>query len=159
MTVPGSARWVFPRADPPGLRRVLACGAAVGLSLGLGVGLAGCADGAALGLVRQACHDVKLSLALYAASERETNAKVAAEDRTRAVSDLQTASPLAAEAAGEAPQWQALMATLAENSRLPESDLVPALQQQCVVAQTGGTTIPAVPDTTLPTPPGRPAGG
>ncbi len=159
MTVPGSARWVFPRADPPGLRRVLAGCGAVGISLGLGLSLAGCANGAALGLVREACHDVKISLALYAASERVTDAKVAAEDRARAVSELQTASPLAAEAAGQAPQWQALMATLAENSRLPESDLVPALQQQCVVAQTGGTTIPGLPDTTLPVPPGPAAGG
>ncbi|HXQ43237.1 MAG TPA: hypothetical protein VN816_01255 [Acidimicrobiales bacterium] len=150
---------MFPRADPPGLRRVLAACAAVGISLGLGVGVAGCANGAALGLVRQACQHVKLSLALYAAAERETDAKVAAEDRARAVSQLQTASPLAAEAAGEAPQWQALMATLAENSRLPESDLVPALQQQCLVAQTGGNPIPGVPNTTLPAPPGPTAGG
>ena len=35
----------------------------------------------------------------------------------------------------------------------PESDLVQALQQQCAVAQTGGPTVPTLPDTTLPAPP------
>jgi hypothetical protein len=117
------------------------------------VGLAGCADSAALGLVQQACHHVKISLALYQASEHEANAQVASQDLAQAQAQLQTASHLAAEAAGQAPQWQALMATLAENSRLPESDLVQALQQQCAVAQTGGTTLPTLPDTTLPAPP------
>jgi hypothetical protein len=78
---------------------------------------------------------------------------VASSDLAKAQAQLQTASPLAAEAAGQAPQWQALMATLAENSRLPESDLVQALQQQCAVAQNGGTTLPTLPDTTLPAPP------
>ena len=46
--------------------------------------------------------------------------------------------PIAATAAGEAPQWQALMATLAESSRgVPESYLVGALQQQCNMAPLG----------------------
>jgi hypothetical protein len=153
MTVRGSARWEFPRADPPGSRSLLGALAAVAITLGLSVGLAGCADSAALGLVQQACHHVKLSLALFRASEHEANAEVASSDLAQAQAELQTASPLAAEAAGQAPQWQALMATLAENSRLPESDLVQALQQQCAVAQTGGTTVPTLPDTTLPAPP------
>jgi hypothetical protein len=120
----------------------------------LGFGLTGCADSAALGLVRQACHHVRLSLALYRQAQNQPDATLAADERSRAASQLQTASPLAAEAAGQAPQWQALMATLAENSRLPESDLVSALRQQCAVVQTGGTTVPNVPDTTLPAPPG-----
>jgi hypothetical protein len=46
------------------------------------------------------------------------------------------------------------MATLSENSRLPESDLVSALKQQCAVVQTGGTTAPNGTETTLPAPPG-----
>jgi hypothetical protein len=120
----------------------------------LGLGLAGCADSAALGLVRQACQHVNRSLALYRAAEKDTDPARAASDREQAQSQLQTASPLAAEAAGQAPQWQALMATLAENARLPEADLVSALEQQCAVVATGGTTIPGVTNTTLPTPPG-----
>ena len=154
MTVGGSARWEIPRADPPGRRRVLGAGGALGLTVVLGFGLTGCADSAALGLVRQACHHVQLSLVLYRQAQDQPDAKLAAAERARAAAQLQTASPLAAEAAGQAPQWQALMATLAENSRLPESDLVSALTQQCAVVQTGGTTVPNVPDTTLPAPPG-----
>jgi hypothetical protein len=153
MTIRGSARWEFPRAVPPGTRGLVGTCAAVGITVGLSVGLTGCADSAALGLVKQACHHVKISLALYQASEHEANAQVASSDLAKAQAQLQTASPLAAEAAGQAPQWQALMATLAENSRLPESDLVQALQQQCAVAQNGGTTLPTLPDTTLPAPP------
>jgi hypothetical protein len=149
----GSARWENPRADPPGVRRILGLAAAVGVALALGVGLTGCADGAALGLVRQACHHVNVSLALYRESLHTADATRAADDRTEAEEQLQTASPLAAEAAGQAPQWQALMATLAENSRLPESDLVDALQQQCAAAQAAGTG-PTLPPTTLPPPPG-----
>ena len=125
----------------------------------LGVGLTGCANGAALGLVRQACHHVDLSLALYRASEQTSDPARAAADRTRAQEELQTASPLAAEAAGQAPQWQALMGTLAENSRLPESALVDALQQQCAVAQAGASPGTTLPVTTLPAPPGGAPGG
>jgi hypothetical protein len=119
----------------------------------LGAGLTGCASSAALGLVQQACHHVQISLALYRASQRAPSSAVANQELNEAESQLQTASPLASEAAGEAPQWQALMATLAENSRLPESDLVSALQDQCAVAQNGGNDIPSSPDTTLPPPP------
>ncbi len=121
----GSARREIPRADPPDRRRVLGVGGAVGLTVVLGFGLTGCADSAALGLVRQACqHVVDLPGALPAGCRTEPDAARAAADRARAAAQLQTASPLAAEAAGQAPQWQALMATLAESDRLPESDLV-----------------------------------
>jgi hypothetical protein len=56
------------------------------------------------------------------------------------------------------------MATLAETSRLPEADVVPALQLQCAVAQNGGATVPTLPGTTLPGttlpgPPGTSPGG
>jgi len=159
MTARGSARWEIPRADPTGIRRALRACALTGVALSFGLGVSGCANSAALGLVRQACHHVNISLALYRASERDPDVRQAADDRSRAEAQLQTASPLAAEAAGEASQWQALMATLAEGGRLPESDLVQALQQQCAVVQTGGSPIPTLPDTTLPAPPGTAGGG
>ena len=111
----------------------------------LGAGLVGCADGAALGLVHQACQHVQRSLQLYQSAEQQPDAKLAADERARASAQLTAASPLAAEAAGQAPQWQALMATLAENSRLPESDLVPALRQQCAVAPAVGPPVPPCP--------------
>jgi hypothetical protein len=107
-----------------------------------------------MGLVQQACHHVEVSLALYRSSQRQTDPALAARDLTQAGSQLQVASPLATEAAGEAPQWQALMATLAENTRLPESDLVHALQAQCAAVNNGGVLAPTVgTTTTLPPPP------
>jgi hypothetical protein len=127
----------------------------VAVTVGLAVGLTGCANGAALGLVQQACHHVKLSLTLYRASLHEPDTALAAHENEEAAAQLQAASPLATEAAGEAPQWQALMATLAENSRLPESALVSALQEQCAsVANGGNPGAPTLPATTLPAPPG-----
>jgi hypothetical protein len=125
----------------------------------LGLGLTSCADAAALGLVHQACHDVSVSLVLYRESQREPDPKLAARDLARAETQLENASPLATEAAGEAPQWQALMATLAETSRLPEANLMPALQAQCAAAQTGGPALPAGSATTLPAAPGDTAQG
>jgi hypothetical protein len=152
MTAPGSARRETPRADLSAKRRAVGAVAAVGVIAALGAGLTGCANGAT-GLVDQACHHVEVSLVLYRESVRATDPTVAAADLARAQGQLQDASPLAAQAAGQAPQWQALMATLAENSRLPESDLVQALQDQCAAAQNGGTTGPSLPVTTLPPPP------
>jgi hypothetical protein len=103
--------------------------------------------------VSQACHNVSESLALYRKAQTQPDPKLAASERARAETQLEEASPLATEAAGQAPQWQALMATLAETSRLPESDLVQALQAQCAVVQTGGTPVAPGPNTTLPAPP------
>jgi hypothetical protein len=120
----------------------------------MSVGLSGCGNSAALGLVRQACHHVELSLALYRSSQTEPSPQRAAKERAQAQRQLQIAAPLAAIAAGQAPQWQAFMATLAENSRLPESDLVHALGAQCGAVTAGGSADTVVPVTTLPAPPG-----
>jgi hypothetical protein len=148
MTAFRSARWESPRADLSGTRRALGACGAVGVTLALGAGLTGCASGAALGLVQQACRHVSVSLSLYRAALATPDAERAAQERAQAGAQLQLASPLATEAAGESPQWQALMATLAENSRLPESDLVGALQAQCAAAQNSGNSVPPVPDVT-----------
>jgi hypothetical protein len=152
MTGRGSARPEIRRAAPRRIPRRPAACAAVAVTLALGVGLTGCADSAAFGLVSQACHNVSESLALYRKAQTQPDPKLAASERARAETQLEEASPLATEAAGQAPQWQALMATLAETSRLPESDLVQALQAQCAVVQTGGSPTPSV-ATTLPAPP------
>ncbi|MGH9018030.1 MAG: hypothetical protein ACRDY1_09830, partial [Acidimicrobiales bacterium] len=143
------------RADPPGLGRWGGSAATLAVVVALGAAMSACAGSAALGLVQQACHDVSRSLALYRSAQHESDPARAARERTEAEVQLQTASPLATEAAGQAPQWQPLMATLAETSRLPESEMIDALQGQCSVVQTGGTTQPALPVTTLPAPPGQ----
>jgi hypothetical protein len=125
--------------------------------LALGTGLTGCANSAALGLVRQACHHVQISLALYHRAQKQPDPVLAAKERSEAEDQLGQASPLAAIAAGQSSQWQALMATLAENSRTPESDLVPALQAQCAGVQNGTTGEPVLSSTTLPPPPPPPS--
>jgi hypothetical protein len=144
-----SARRVDPRADRPAHRRWLAT---VGVTVALGASLAGCASSAAHGLALQACRHVDRSLALYRVSLTDPNPALAARQRAQASAQLQDAQPLATVAAGQAPQWQALMATLAENARLPESDLVVALKAQCAAAENGGALIPNTPNTTLPPP-------
>ena len=156
MTAAGSARRGIPRADPPRRRRVVGGLVSVAVALLLSVGLAGCASQAAFGLVQQACRHVERSLALYRSSQTQPDPAVAARQQAQAQSQLQAASPLASEAAGQAPQWQALMATLAENTRLPESDLVHALSAQCASVRDGGILVPnQSPATTLPAaPPG-----
>jgi hypothetical protein len=128
------------------LRRLAAAAAVAGMVL-----LAGCANAHAQGLVQQACGHVETSLTLYHRSLTEPEA-TATQDRAQALAELRRAMPIAATAAGEAPQWQALMATLAESSRgVPESYLVSALSQQCNMAVSG--TAPSVPLTVPPTTP------
>jgi hypothetical protein len=156
MTAPGSVRRVSPRIGPHRFRPTVGAGLALTVAAALPLALAGCASQAAFGLVQQACHHVDLSLALYRSSQHQTDPALAARDLAQAGSQLQVASPLATQAAGEAPQWQALMATLAENTRLPESDLVYALRAQCSAVDNGGLLVPSVgptPTTTLPPPP------
>lgn len=120
--------------------------AALAACLVAGAGLTACSHGDALSLARQACGHVQRSIALY---ERSTTAGPTAgqADTAAALAQLRAALPLAATAAGEDAQWQALVTTLAESSRVPEADLVPALEAQCADAATNGST-PSPPSTT-----------
>ncbi|MDE3086769.1 MAG: hypothetical protein KGJ77_08380 [Acidobacteriota bacterium] len=106
-----------------------------------------CSRGDALALARQACGNVQRSIALYDRSTTEPSAARQA-DAAAAVAQLRAALPLAAKAAGEDSQWQALVTTLSESSRVAEADLVPALRAQCADAATSGST-PTVPSTTV----------
>lgn len=146
-----------PRPTRP--TRRLATAAAVA-ALGAG-GMAGCASSDALALARQACGHVQRSLTLYRAAQGASSPADQQARTQQALGELRLALPLAATAAGEAPQWQALMTTLTESSRVPEGDLVIALQQQCADASAGGqpavtTNAPAPATTpTKPEPVGR----
>lgn len=124
-------------------------------------GTAACGTSDALALARQACGHVQRSISLYQASQSAGTPAARQQQAAAALAELRQALPLAATAAGESAQWQALMTTLTESSRVPESDLVSALQQQCADASAGGqpvvppggsgaTTVP-----TLPEPVGR----
>jgi hypothetical protein len=104
---------------------------------------------------------VHQSIALYRASLTAATPADAQTESDEATAQLRLALPLAATAAGESAQWQAFMITLTESSRVPEANLVSALQQQCADAQGGGQ--PTLPPTstaptttpTLPEPVGR----
>jgi hypothetical protein len=109
--------------------------------------LAGCATHNGTDLARQACQHVERSLTLYRASLHATSPGVAKAQQAQAVAELQVALPMAATAAGEAGQFQALMSTLAESDHLPESYLVHALGEQCAAADSNGGILPATPPT------------
>jgi hypothetical protein len=113
-----------------GLRIPLAAALVVAVLLG------GCANRDALGLARRACQHVDRSIALWRKAAAEGNRAQAMALRSQSLEQLRAALPEAAIAAGEASQWQALMTTLAESSRVPESDLLPALEAQCAAART-----------------------
>lgn len=130
-----------------GLKRATGTAAAAA-GLALSLSLSGCANSAGLALARKACSDVNRSLAIYEKAERSPGSTQAGEERDQALSQLRAALPIAATAAGEAPQWQALMTTLSESSRIPESDLTFALSAQCAVADGNGVEPPPAPTTT-----------
>jgi hypothetical protein len=95
----------------------------------------GCAsqDGAAL--AKQACGYVSSSISLYQSSLTPADKSTSTHLQDQAYDQLQLALQPAALAAGDDPQWQALMTTISESSRVPEGVLVSALQQQCAVAE------------------------
>jgi hypothetical protein len=108
----------------------------------LAVGVSGCATHNGLGLAQKACAKVDSALALYARSQSEGPGPQVGTDAAASVNQLRAALPIAAVAAGESPQWQALMTTLTEAGRVPEGYLVHALSAQCVAAEANGNAGP-----------------
>lgn len=119
-------------------RAALAAAAAAALA----VALSGCSSRDALGLARQACAHVQRSIALYKAAATATQPAQQQADSAQALTELRAALPLAATAAGANGQWEALMTTLSESSRVSEVDLIPALTAQCADAANGGPPPP-----------------
>ncbi len=97
----------------------------------LSVALVACGTQDGLALARKACGHVERSIALYKRSEKLSNPKNAAQLQTAALIQLRYAEPIAADATTDSTQWQALMATLSESSRVPEAHLIHALTAQC----------------------------
>ncbi len=146
------------RVRPGGLSRLSrAARASVALCTMAAVacGLGGCAGRDGTDLARQACGHVERSISLYQASLHATSPAVAAAERSEAVAQLRDALPIAATAAGQAGQYQALMATLSESDHLPESLLVHALGAQCAAADSDTGLAPSPAPTAL-TPATRP---
>jgi hypothetical protein len=110
-------------------------------------GLAGCASHNGTDLARQACGHVERSLTLYRSSLHAASPALVTAQQAQAVNQLRDALPIASTAAGEAGQYQALMATLAESDHLPESLLVHALGEQCAAADSNNGVAPSPPPT------------
>jgi hypothetical protein len=119
-------------------RRAVAAAAVVATALFL----SGCSSANGDRLAKEACSHVERSLAIYGQSLKETSSSRAASERAAALQQLRVALPIAATAAGQTTQWQALMTTLSESTRLPESTLVYALRAQCAVAASGSAPTP-----------------
>lgn len=119
-------------------------------------GLSGCASHDGTDLARQACRHVERSLSLYQASQHAPSRATAASQQSQAGAELRVALPLAATAAGQAGQYQALMATLAESDHVPESLLVHALGAQCAAVGSNNTGVGPSPSPTAQTPATRP---
>lgn len=94
-------------------------------------------------MAKQACVYVTSSIAIYESSLEHKSASEASDLQNEAYDKLQLGLQPAALAAGDNGQWQALMTTISESSRVPEGVLVSALQQQCAVAESPGAPPPA----------------
>ena len=105
--------------------------------------LAGCATSHALALAQQACTHVDRSVAEYELSLHAPNPANATYEQSASMTELRYALQPAALAAGQDPHWQALMTTISESSRIPEGNLITALQAQCQSAQHPGDLLPS----------------
>ncbi len=125
---------------------------AVGLIvvIGLGATLTACGnDGTTL--AKQACSHIDRSLKLLDESGHQTDTTKSAQLAAQAYDQLRQALPIAAQAAYRDGQWQALMTTVSESNRVPETTLITALQQQCQQADSS-TFDQAPPPSSIPPP-------
>lgn len=106
-------------------------------AIGVSVPLAGCSQGQAVDLARQACRHVTTSIRLFESAEQAKNPGNAAKLATEAHAQLLDALPIAAQANSEDGQWNALMTTISESARVSESHLIVALHAQCKLANSG----------------------
>ncbi len=104
--------------------------------------LAGCGTHDALVLARQSCAHVQRAAALYRAGAAASDQGTAQADNAAGLTQLRQALPLAATAAGESAQWEALATTLSESADVPGQTLLGALEEQCADATAGGVPVP-----------------
>jgi hypothetical protein len=117
-------------------RRITRPAAGIVVVVGLGLGLTSCAN-SGQSLARQACVYVHRSIGLLGQAKTDSDPTRADALEAQAETQLRTALPIAAEAAYDDGQWQALMTTLSESNRVPAANLMPALSQQCAAANSG----------------------
>jgi hypothetical protein len=117
------------------------------LAVGLGVVFAACSN-SGLTLAKQACTHIDRSITLLHASDLKADQHNASQLKENAYDQLRNALPLAAEAAYQNEQWQALMTTVSESNRVPETTLVTALKAQCGEVDSSVFGQPAAPPPT-----------
>jgi hypothetical protein len=130
---------------------------AVVFATGLGVGLSACDNGQGTALARQACTHINRSITLLKKAEQQPAGNGNGTFARQAYNQLRLALPIAAEAAYADGQWQALMTTVSESNRVPETTLVPALVAQCNQADQSTFDQPPPPSSIpppAPVPPG-----
>ncbi len=119
------------------------------VTMGLGLLLTGCGNNGTA-LAKQACTHVDLSLSLLRESDGQVGHPDAARLKERAYVQLLAALPIAAQAASRDGQWQALMTTISESNRVPETTLVDALTAQCKLADSSTFNQPPPPSSIPP---------
>ncbi|MGA3148086.1 MAG: hypothetical protein ABSF33_11485 [Acidimicrobiales bacterium] len=100
------------------------------IATGLGASLSACGN-SGTDLAKQACTHINRSIRLLEQSQHQSDHARAAQLAEQAYDQLRAALPIAAQAAFHDGQWQALMTTISESNRVPESTLVDALTAQC----------------------------
>ena len=100
------------------------------IAIGLGAALSACGNSGNT-LAKQACTHINRSIQLLEESDHQSDHAQATQDAAQAYGQLRAALPIAAQAAFQDGQWQALMTTISESNRVPESTLVDALKAQC----------------------------
>jgi hypothetical protein len=123
--------------------RVLSVAAVVaGGALALGA----CSSDGGQALAQQACVHVHRSVADWESSLKAgTPAAVVALLQKHADQELRLALPLAAAANSDDGSWNSLMTTISESATVDEGHLVPALDAQCVVADSNQNVNPQAP--------------
>jgi len=115
-------------------------------ALGALLCLSGCGQQSGLGLARQACVHVSLSVRDFELSTKPgTTTAEANRLRSKADAELRTALPLAAAATSDDGSLNALMTTISESATVDEAHLIPALKGQCATVNTNVNVNPAAP--------------
>ena len=122
MRSPGRRRWL----PPPVI--------GIAFAIGLGTVLSACGGDDGTALARQACSHINQSITLLNKAQLQSAAPDRQFFEQLAYNQLRLALPIAAEAAYHDGQWQALMTTVSESNRVPETTLEPALVAQCAQA-------------------------
>jgi hypothetical protein len=135
--------------SPDGRFRIRRTAVGIAIVIALGAALSACGNSGAA-LARQACSHINRSIALLRESDDHSDPSRSAQLGQQAYIELRKALPIAALAAYNDGQWQALMTTVSESNRVPETTLVTALTAQCGQADQSPFNQPAPPPSIPP---------